>query len=87
MPKIKKSHPLIRLWGYARAHHRDMLLASLYSILNKIFDLAPPLLIGAAVDTVIQSPLIYQHTSRLRSLQNLHPVSTGWLHGRARLPG
>jgi len=54
MSKIGKSHPLIRLWGYARAHHREMLLASLYSILNKIFDLAPPLLIGAAVDTVVQ---------------------------------
>jgi ATP-binding cassette subfamily B protein len=45
MPSTKKSHPLIRLWGYARALHRAMLLASLYSILNKIFDLAPPLLI------------------------------------------
>lgn len=54
MPKTKKSHPLIRLWGYARTHHREMVLASLYSILNKIFDLAPPLLIGAAVDTVVQ---------------------------------
>jgi len=54
MPNTKKSHPLIRLWGYARVHHREMVLASLYSILNKIFDLAPPLLIGAAVDTVVQ---------------------------------
>jgi ATP-binding cassette, subfamily B, bacterial len=49
MPNIKKSHPLVRLWGYARAHHHDMLLASLYSILNKIFDLAPPLLNGAVL--------------------------------------
>jgi ATP-binding cassette subfamily B protein len=31
-----------------------MVAASLYSILNKIFDLAPPLLIGAAVDTVVE---------------------------------
>jgi ATP-binding cassette subfamily B protein len=31
-----------------------MVVASLYSILNKIFDLAPPLLIGAAVDTVVE---------------------------------
>ena len=54
MPNTSKSHPLIRLWGYAGSHHRDMLLASLYSILNKIFDLAPPLLIGAVVDTVVQ---------------------------------
>ncbi|MBT7191955.1 MAG: ABC transporter ATP-binding protein [Anaerolineae bacterium] len=30
-----------------------MVLASLYSILNKIFDLAPPILIGAAVDVVV----------------------------------
>ena len=30
-----------------------MWLASLFSILNKIFDLAPPLLIGAAVDVVV----------------------------------
>jgi ATP-binding cassette, subfamily B, bacterial len=54
MPKKQKSHPLTRLWGYARAHRRAMVLASLYSILNKIFDLMPPLLIGAAVDTVVQ---------------------------------
>jgi len=50
----RKTHPLIRLWGYARDHRRAMVLASLYSILNKVFDLAPPLLIGAAVDTVVQ---------------------------------
>lgn len=54
MENVKKSHPLNRLWGYARLHRRSMILASLYSILNKIFDLAPPLLIGAAVDTVVQ---------------------------------
>lgn len=31
-----------------------MVIASLYSILNKVFDLAPPMLIGAAVDVVVQ---------------------------------
>jgi ATP-binding cassette subfamily B protein len=31
-----------------------MWLATLFSILNKIFDLAPPLLIGAAVDVVVK---------------------------------
>ena len=54
MPKNKKSHPLIRLWGYARAHHREMVLAVLCSILNKLFDLAPPILIGMAVDVVVR---------------------------------
>ncbi len=47
------SHPLNRLWNYATPHRRAMVLASLYSILNKLFDLAPPLLIGAAVDVVV----------------------------------
>ncbi len=47
------SHPLNRLWNYAVPHRRAMVLASLYSILNKLFDLAPPLLIGAAVDVVV----------------------------------
>ncbi len=54
MQKTKNRHPFIRLWGYARSHRRAMVTASLYSILNKIFDLAPPLLIGAAVDTVVE---------------------------------
>ncbi|NOX61779.1 MAG: ABC transporter ATP-binding protein [Chloroflexi bacterium] len=47
-------HPLKRLWRYARDHRGDALLASVYSILNKLFDLAPPLLIGMAVDIVVR---------------------------------
>ncbi len=47
-------HPLLRLWGHARAHHRQLWLASLCSVLNKVFDLAPPALIGAAVDVVVR---------------------------------
>ena len=50
----KQTHPLRRLWLYARGHRRRILLAGLGSILNKIFDLAPPALIGAAVDVVVQ---------------------------------
>lgn len=46
-------HPLARLWRYGAAHRKSLVLASLSSILNKLFDLAPPLLIGAAVDVVV----------------------------------
>ncbi|CAM2069421.1 ABC transporter ATP-binding protein [Sulfidibacter corallicola] len=46
--------PLYRLLGYATPWRRRIQLASLCSILNKVFDLAPPLLIGAAVDIVVQ---------------------------------
>lgn len=46
-------HPLIRLLQYAGQYRRSIWIASLYSILNKVFDLAPPALIGAAVDVVV----------------------------------
>ncbi|MCO4748305.1 MAG: ABC transporter ATP-binding protein [Proteobacteria bacterium] len=48
------SSPARRLWHYATPHRRTIWLASACSILNKIFDLAPPALIGAAVDVVVQ---------------------------------
>jgi ATP-binding cassette subfamily B protein len=46
-------HPLRRLYQHARGQHRQLLLATLCSILNKLFDLAPPALIGIAVDVVV----------------------------------
>jgi ATP-binding cassette, subfamily B, bacterial len=52
LPSMPAS-PLSRLLRYTRAHRRALTLATLYSVLNKLFDLAPPVLIGAAVDIVI----------------------------------
>lgn len=51
--KNKPSHPLARLLNYMRPHRRRVNLAILFSILNKIFDLAPPALIGVAVEIVV----------------------------------
>jgi len=45
---------LIRLLRYARAHRGRFLRATVCSALNKVFDLAPPLLIGLAVDIVVE---------------------------------
>ena len=45
--------PLRRLLKYARVYRTRMIWAVICSILNKIFDLAPPILIGAAVDIVV----------------------------------
>jgi ATP-binding cassette subfamily B protein len=47
------NHPLKRFLVYARPYQKTIGLATIYSILNKIFDLAPPVLIGWAVDVVI----------------------------------
>jgi len=46
--------PINRLLAHTKNHRSTMWLATLFSILNKIFDLAPPLLIGAAVDVVVK---------------------------------
>ena len=46
--------PLSRLLHYSRAHRRQVWWASACSVLNKFFDLAPPVLIGLAVDVVVQ---------------------------------
>lgn len=47
-------HDLIRLIRYARPWRGRMILATIYSILNKIFDIAPELLIGVAVNVVVE---------------------------------
>lgn len=49
-----KRHPLRRLLAYGRRHRHRVWLATACSVLNKIFDLAPPVLIGAAIDVVVQ---------------------------------
>lgn len=46
--------PLIRLIQYGRSYRQDIWLATLFSILNKIFDLAPPVLIGIGVDVIVK---------------------------------
>src|SRR6056297_300029 len=47
-------HPLKQLIRYMKPFRGKVRLATLFSILNKLFDLAPPILIGAAVDVVVK---------------------------------
>ena len=47
-------HPLLRLFRYASSYRVKIYAAASCSVLNKVFDLAPPLLIGAAVDVVVK---------------------------------
>jgi ATP-binding cassette subfamily B protein len=46
--------PLVRLWRYAGGHRRTVVAAIGFSVLNKLADVMPELLIGAAVDVVVQ---------------------------------
>ena len=47
------AHPLHRLLAFAQPYRRDAVLGAIYSVLNKIFDVLPELLIGVAVDVVV----------------------------------
>ena len=49
-----KAPPLRRLFRSTERHRQQVILAVVCSILNKVFDLAPPVLIGIAVDVVVE---------------------------------
>ena len=66
--------PLSRLLQHTQAHRKTVWLASLCSVLNKLWDLAPPLLIGAAVDTVVE-----QESSLLASFGVVDVMSQLWV--------
>lgn len=51
--KFSSTSPLIRLLRYAKNERGSILLASLFSVLNKLFDIAPEILIGIAIDVVV----------------------------------
>jgi ATP-binding cassette, subfamily B, bacterial len=50
-----ESPPLARLWRYAGGHRRTVVAAIGFSVLNKLADVMPELLIGAAVDVVVRA--------------------------------
>jgi ATP-binding cassette, subfamily B, bacterial len=46
-------YPLLRLLNYMRGYRKDYNLALLYSVLNKLFDILPEILLGVAVNVVV----------------------------------
>jgi ATP-binding cassette, subfamily B, bacterial len=52
-PVVAERSPLRQLWDHAQGHRPRMVLASVFSFLNKLCDIAPELLIGVAVDVVV----------------------------------
>lgn len=51
---INKRHPFVRLLNYASVYKGRVALAISYSVLGKLFDIMPPVLIGMAVDIVVE---------------------------------
>ncbi|WP_416674254.1 hypothetical protein [Egbenema bharatensis] len=53
IPRSARSSPLIRLLRYGKTSQPQVFGAIACSILNTVFDLAPPYLIGIAIDVVV----------------------------------
>lgn len=51
---MSESRPLVQLMKFAKPFRLRIMLSTLFSILNRLFDLAPPFLIAAAVDIVVR---------------------------------
>lgn len=74
MKTSAKQQPLRRLLSHTRRYRRQVILASICSMLNKVFDLAPPVLIGIAVDVVVS-----QENSFLAGLGIDNAVTQLWI--------
>jgi ATP-binding cassette subfamily B protein len=53
-PAVGDEHPLVRLWRRSTAFRPRIVLAVVSTVLNKLFDIAPELLIGVAIDVVVR---------------------------------
>ncbi len=54
MSSTSQIHRLKQLYSYSNEYRSRIIKAITFSILNKVFDLFPPILIGLAVDTVVE---------------------------------
>jgi len=54
MNKPKNNKPVYLLIAYLKQWKGRVIKASTYSVLNKLFDVAPEVLIGVAVDLVVK---------------------------------
>jgi ATP-binding cassette subfamily B protein len=50
---VKTDPPLRRLWRYADGHRGRVIWASVLTIANKVFDVFPEILIGFAIDVIV----------------------------------
>ena len=81
MAETDRQAPLARLWDYAAGYRKRIVLASIYSFLNKAVDLAPPFLIGHGDRRGRQR----QGDSFLGSLRYRGPKGTNRRHRRDHL--
>lgn len=50
---MKRPYPLVQLWSYTAPYRGKVIAATLSSILNKLCDIVPEILIGISIDVVV----------------------------------
>lgn len=62
------SSPLRRLLNYGNSYRQMAGRASLYSILNKFFDVLPEILLGVAIDVIVRQETLASISQRHRGV-------------------
>lgn len=70
---LSSQHPLRRLLHFAKPYRRNIILGSVFSVCNKVFDVLPEILIGVSVDVVVN-----QKASFLAKLGISDPMDQLW---------
>ena len=70
---LSSQHPLRRLLDFAKPYRRNIILGSIFSVCNKVFDVLPEILIGVSVDVVVN-----QKVSFLAKLGIIDPMQQLW---------
>lgn len=70
---LSSQHPLRRLLDFAKPYRRNIILGSIFSVCNKVFDVLPEILIGVSVDVVVN-----QKASFLAKLGIVDPMQQLW---------
>ncbi len=71
------SHPLRRLLAYGRQYQSQTWQAAIFSVLNKLCDVAPEILIGMAVDVVVKKQDSFIATLGIRNVEQQLMILTG----------
>jgi ATP-binding cassette, subfamily B, bacterial len=71
------SHPLQRLLAYGRQYQGQTWQAAIFSVFNKLCDVAPEILIGMAVDVVVKKQDSFIATLGIRNVEQQLMILTG----------
>ena len=74
--KANSARSFYQLMSYAKPWRAKIIVASIYSIINKLFDIMPEILIGFAVDLVVKRQDSFIASLGFNSVESLISILT-----------